>query len=228
VAGLGGGIILLSIMLIYFPPLVAIPLHGAVQLVSNGSRTWIQREHVRWGILARMAPGLVPAGVLGLLFTSAIPENAARVVIGAFVLLSVWAPGALFFGLNPETMHPTRRFVWLGVVTGFLNTIVGATGPMQGPFFRGIGLTRHGIVGTFAATQTLGHLVKIALFGLAGFAFRAHLPAFAVLAGGVVAGTWLGSKLLDRIGERGFDALYKGALTALALQMMLWRPLFGG
>jgi uncharacterized membrane protein YfcA len=228
VAGLGGGVILLSIMLVYLPPLAAIPLHGAVQLVSNGSRTWIQREHVRWGILARMAPGLLPAGVIGLLVTSSIPEDAARVAIGLFVLLSVWAPGALFLGIKPEATHPTRRFLWLGAVVGFLNTTVGATGPMQGPFFRGLGLSRHGIVGTFAATQSLGHLVKIALFGAAGFAFREHAAAFAVLSGGVVAGTWLGSRLLDRIDERGFEALYKGALTLLALQLVLWRLLFGG
>jgi hypothetical protein len=43
----------------------------------------------------------------------------------------------------------------------------------------------------------------------------------------VIVGTWLGSKLLDRVGERGFEALYKGALTLLALHLVLWRPLLG-
>ena len=37
---------------VYLPPLVAIPLHGVVQLVSNGSRTIVQREHVRFDWIA--------------------------------------------------------------------------------------------------------------------------------------------------------------------------------
>lgn len=222
VAGLGGGVILLSIMLAWFPPLVAIPLHGAVQLVSNGSRTLIQRRHVRWGILARMAPGLLPAGALGLVVAQSLPEAGLRAAIGAFVLVSLWAPGVLFLGLRPEQAHPTRRFLWLGAAIGFLNTTIGATGPMQGPFFRGIGLSRHGIVGTFAATQSLGHAVKLALFGAAGFALAEHALPLAVLAGGVIVGTWAGSRLLDRVDERGFERIYRVVLTALALQLVAW------
>ena len=49
--GLAGGMTLLGVMLLFYDPLVAIPLHGAIQLVSNGSRAWIQREHVERGIV---------------------------------------------------------------------------------------------------------------------------------------------------------------------------------
>ena len=42
---MAGGITLLSVMLLFMEPLIAIPIHGAVQLVSNSSRAVIQREH---------------------------------------------------------------------------------------------------------------------------------------------------------------------------------------
>ncbi len=142
--GLGGGIVLLALMLLYLEPLVAIPIHGAVQLASNATRTAIQREHVRWPLVARFAPGLVPAGVLGIWLLQDVPPTAARAVIGVFVLAALWAPRLLFLGLDPAEAHPTRRFVWLGFGVGFLNTTVGATGPVQGPFYRGIGLSRPG------------------------------------------------------------------------------------
>jgi len=51
VVGMAGGIVLLSVMLLFLDPLVAIPLHGAIQLVSNSSRSLIQREHVRWSFI---------------------------------------------------------------------------------------------------------------------------------------------------------------------------------
>lgn len=225
--GLGGGIILLSVMLLYLHPLVAIPLHGVVQLVSNGSRTAIQRRHVRWDVLAPYALLLVPAGALGLAVARSLPAEVLRAAIGVFVLAAVWAPRLLLFGMHPERLHPRRRFLGLGAAAGFLNTTVGAAGPLLGPFFTGIGLTRHGVVGTFAAAQTLGHAVKIALFLLAGFAFRPYLALLALLGGGVVVGTWLGSRLLDRVDERLFRRLYQVALTLVALRLAVWEPLLG-
>jgi uncharacterized membrane protein YfcA len=220
--GLGGGIILLAAMLLWFEPLAAIPLHGAIQLVSNGSRTWIQRRHVRWPILARFSIPLVPAGLLGLAVARAVPQEGLTLAIGVFVLLATWAPASLWVGLHPERADPNRRFLWLGAAVGFLNVIVGATGPLQGPFFRNLGLPRQGVVGTFAASQTVGHAVKIALFGALGFAFAAHALLLAMMMAGVVAGTWLGSKLLDRIDEVTFRRVYRAALTLVALRLIVW------
>ncbi|MDH3212584.1 MAG: hypothetical protein OEM05_08875, partial [Myxococcales bacterium] len=50
IVGMAGGITLLSVMLLFLEPLVAIPLHGVIQLVSNATRTAIQRRHVDRGI----------------------------------------------------------------------------------------------------------------------------------------------------------------------------------
>lgn len=222
VIGLGGGIVLLSVMLLYFDPLVAIPLHGAVQLVANSSRTLIQRRHVEWGILVRFSLLLVPAGLVGLRVAQTLPAEVLEVAIGGFVLAATWVPRALLLGLRPETLHRTRRFYALGAAIGFLNVTIGATGPLQGPFYLGIGLPRQGVVGNFAACQTVGHAVKIALFGAVGFAFGEYAALLAGLAAAVVAGTWAGSRLLERVDERLFGWLYRGVLTLVALRLIAW------
>jgi uncharacterized membrane protein YfcA len=220
VLGLGGGIILLAFLLAFLPPQVAIPLHGAVQLVSNGSRTWIQRRHVHGGVLRNFCVLLIPAGALGLAVGQALPEDMVRAAIGVFVLAATFAPQALLLGRHPETMHPTRRFLWLGGAIGFLNTTIGATGPLQGPFLQGIGLDRRGVIGTFAACQAAGHLVKIALFGAAGFAFAEYALPCLVLSVGVVLGTEIGSRLLERVSEPLFRTLYRIALTGSAVHLL--------
>jgi len=89
------------------------------------------------------------------------------------------------------------------------------------PFYLGLGLSRQALVGTKAACQALGHAVKIALFGLAGFAFAPHGPLLVVAGAGVVAGTWVGTRLLDRIDERTFEWLYKIVLTVIAVRLLL-------
>jgi hypothetical protein len=66
VMGLAGGMLLLAAMLHWMDPLVAIPIHGIVQLASNASRAWFQRANVRWDVVWRFAWPLLPAGAVGL------------------------------------------------------------------------------------------------------------------------------------------------------------------
>lgn len=219
--GLGGGVVLLTIMLIWYEPLVAIPVHGVVQMISNGSRTVIQRRHVDWSVLGRFALPLLPFGALGLWVAQSLSAELVRPAIGVFVILATWAPRALFLGVRPEALPRNPRFLLLGALVGFFSPTIGATGPLQGPFFQHAGFGRHALVGTFAACQTLAHLAKIGLFAAVGFAFAAYWLPIVWLGAGVVIGTWLGSRVLDRVNERVFVWLYRGVLTAVALRLIV-------
>lgn len=220
--GLGGGVILLAVMLLYLEPLSAIPLHGVVQLLSNSTRTVVQWRHVRWDILRPFALLLLPGAYLGLLAGRALAPDLSTGAIGVFVLVATWAPDWLLLGARPDSLAPRPRFLALGGVVGFLSTTVGATGPLQGPFFVGLGLERQGVVGSFAACQTLSHLGKILVFASVGFAFADHTVLLFLLCAMVITGTWLGSRLLERIPERWFRAIYKAALTGIALRLVIW------
>ena len=92
IVGMAGGITLLAVMLLFLEPLVAIPLHGVIQLVSNGSRSWIQRDHVERSIVWHYALPLLPMGILGLAVAESLPPAATRAMIGVFVLLATWLP----------------------------------------------------------------------------------------------------------------------------------------
>jgi len=220
VVGMAGGIVLLSVMLLFLDPLVAIPLHGAIQLVSNGSRTLIQRKHVRWSFIGSYCVLLLPMSVVGLQIAQALSPQVARASIGVFVLVATWMPGLLMLGSHPERSDPHRRFLVLGGVVGTVQMTVGATGPLIAPFFLNLGLSRQSIVGTKAASQGLGHLTKIAVFGFAGFAFGEYALPLALLSSMVIAGTWLGSQILERVSEVWFTRIFKTVLTLVALRLV--------
>lgn len=223
IVGMAGGIILLSVMLLFLEPLTVIPLHGVVQLVSNGSRTWIQREHVEWGITWRYAALLLPAGLLGILVARELPAEATRLAIGVFVLAATWRPGWLLFGTHPEDTNPHTRFWTLGGAVGFLNPVIGATGPLIAPFFLNMGFSRQTIVGTKAACQALGHIAKVILFGaVVAFAYADWLLPLLLLSVMVIAGTWAGSRMLERVNDRAFTILFKTVLTLVALRLVLF------
>ena len=221
IVGMAGGITLLAVMLLFLDPLVAIPIHGAVQLVSNGSRTWIQRNHARWDIVGRYALLLLPMGFAGLVIARSLPPVATKAAIGAFVLLATWAPGALLLGAHPENTNPRTRFVVLGGVVGLLNITLGATGPLIAPFFLNLGLDRYALIGTKAACQMLGHLAKLAVFGVTGFAFFEHAGLLVLLSTLVIAGTWAGSRILHLVSEQLFVTLYRSVLTLVALRLVI-------
>ncbi len=221
IVGMAGGIVLLSVMLLFLEPLVAIPLHGVIQLVSNAARTAIQRRHVARGIVWRYGLLLFPMGFVGLAIAQALSPTHLRLWIGSFVLLATWAPGWVLLGTHPERTDPNRRFLALGGVAGVLNVTLGATGPLIAPFFLNIGLSRQGVIGTKAACQSLGHLAKIAIFGLAGFAFRDYWVPLALLSVLVIAGTAIGSRWLEYVDERWFTRLYKTVLTVIALRLVV-------
>ncbi len=220
ILGMAGGIMLLSVMLLFFEPLVAIPLHGVVQLVSNSSRTVVQRRHVRWELVGPYLLPLIPMSLLGLYVAREIPPSAAKMLIGIFVLVATWLPGWLRLGVAAQAL-PRRRFFGLGAMVGFLQMTVGATGPLQAPFFLNLGLERQAVVGTKAACQSAGHLSKIAIFGFAGFAFYEFWPLLGLMCLGVVGGTWIGSQILNRVNERVFLILYRGVLTLVALRLIV-------
>ena len=225
VVGMAGGITLLSVMLLLLEPMTAIPVHGVIQLVSNGSRSVIQRKHIDRGILWRYSILLLPMGFVGLGLAMALSPTAARALIGAFVLIATWRPGWLLIGTHPERADNHRRFVILGAAAGFLNVTIGAVGPLIAPFFLGLGMTRQALIGTKAACQTLGHLAKIVIFGIVGFAFGEFAVALALLSIAVVVGTWIGSRLLEFVSETWFTRLYKGVLTLIAIRLVLGEAL---
>ena len=225
VIGMAGGITLLSVMLLFFEPLVAIPIHGVVQLVSNSSRTYVQRKHVDWTILWRYSVMLVPMGFVGIEIAQALPPNVTRALIGVFVLIATWRRGWLLIGTHPERADVHRRFFILGGVVGLINMTIGAAGPLIAPFFLKIGLSRQAMIGTKAACQAVGHLVKIAIFGIAGFVFAEYAIPLALLSVSVIAGTWIGSQILESVNERWFTRLYKGVLTLVALRLVVWEGL---
>jgi uncharacterized membrane protein YfcA len=223
VVGMAGGITLLALMLLWMDPLVAIPIHGVVQLVSNASRTVAQRQHVHWPFLICFGAPLVPAAFAGLALTRAVPRGVSEIAIGVFVLIATWRPAWLRFGVDRRGRaagDPRRRMLAAGGVVGFFSTTVGATGPLVAPFFLRMGLDRYSLIGTKAACQTLQHLAKIVVFGAVGFAFRDWIVPLAALSATAIAGTWLGTRLLDRVSEEDFQALYMGVLTVIALRLI--------
>ena len=218
VAGLGGGIVLLAVIAQFHAPVIAIPIHGGIQLASNGSRAAILRSHINWAAVARSSVLLVPASLLGVLVATNMPEDATRVVLGCFVLVVTWRPALLKW--RGQERPPDNVLVGVGAVSGFLSSTVGASGPFTSPFFRLFTATHTAFVATAAASQILTHASKVGAFTSEGFAIADHLGVMALGAAGVSLGTVIGTQLLGRLDEAQLATILKVVLTILAFRLI--------
>jgi uncharacterized membrane protein YfcA len=217
VLGMGGGAMLLAVMAAVLEPALVVPIHGVVQLTSNGTRSLALLRDVSWGIVARYVPLMVVGAWLGLQLYRGAGMPWFRPAVGAFLAASlVWDRR------KPRRLVLPRWVFWpAGLGGGFLTIVVGAAGPYLAAFFLRDDLDRKEIVATKAAIQTFGHFLKIPAFLSIGFPYRTHLGTLLPLLACVVAGTFLGTRLLGRLSEERFRTAFRVVLGGLAVRLLV-------
>jgi uncharacterized membrane protein YfcA len=212
--GIGGGVAMLGALAGTVPPSVIIAVHGLVQVGSNVGRTYVQRAHALWPLVARFTAGSVIGAVIGALLVVELPERILLGLLGAFILVMTWLPKPRIPGLASSGL----------VIGGGLSTIitmfVGATGPFVQALLLPLRLEKRQLIATHAACTTIQHLLKVVAFGALGFSFSDWLPLIGVMIVSGFAGTMLGTKLLERLPERWFVVVIKTILTVVGIDLL--------
>jgi len=215
--GMGGGMVLLAIMTLLIPSQMVVPIHGVVQMASNGTRTLIFLRHVRWRVFAIY---VVPA-TIGLIAATQVWSGDKlswfKPAIGLFILAFL-----IYRRYSPKLRNPPLWiYAPLGLFVGFLTIFVGATGPFLAPFFLREDFEKENVIATKAVCQMWLHMAKIPAFLTLGFDYAAHWPLLAGLVVAVIVGTALGKRLLGKMSERFFLVLFQGVLAIIAVVLIV-------
>lgn len=215
--GMAGGLVLMGALAFVLPVSAAFVTHGALQLVANGWRAVLHREHIAWPILLNYAIASAAAGVI-VAFVSFAPSKPVLFLLLGLVPMLVWLPKTW---LKLDANRPAHALISGFLVTG-LNLTAGVAGPLLDIFFVRTDLTRHQIVATKAATQVFAHLAKIIVYGapllVAGstsmlppwWVFALAIPASML---GTVAGGWV----LDRMNDTNFKRWTAWIVTVIGV-----------
>jgi uncharacterized protein len=210
---LGGGTLMVAVLAVVFPPAIVVPLHGAIQLGSNGGRAIVQRAHIQWGFVRWIALGAVIGTVAGGQFATLLPERLFTALIGVFVLVTTWLPQPKVVGRSAAVQFTG------GAIISALSMLVGATGPLVAIFLKGIP-DRQQLVATHAMLMTFQNAFKVVVFVALGFAFGAYLPLVIAMILAGFGGTALGSRLLVKVPESAFRWGFKIILSLVALDLL--------
>ena len=228
VIGMGGGVILLGIMAIMIPDgYMVVALHGVIQLISNVSRTYIFREHIKSSIVKQFFIGsffgLILSGLIILLLINlfdVLSANEIKVdflkpLIGVFILWYLYIKG-------PKTSKGNKQFYFVGGISGLSGVFIGATGPLIAPFFINGNLKKENIIANKAACQAITHLGKIPLFiYFFNVNYLNESATLLPLICAVFLGTNFGKKVLSYIPENIFNLLFRIALSIIAIKLIL-------
>jgi len=220
VAGFGGAAVLLPALVAVFGVRDAIPILTVAQLIGNGSRVWFNRREVALPVVGWFALGAVPLALAGGVLFATAPLGALKRVIGAFLLLMVlWRrlPGA------PVWRPTARAFAGLGALFSFISALTGSVGPFMAPFFLAYGLVKGAYIGTEALATVVMHVVKLGAY--AGMAILTGRAAVAGLALGpiMIAGSYVGKRILDRLPEKVFVVIIELVLVGAGGLFLLGR-----
>tara|TARA_B000000437_G_scaffold68027_1_gene49500 strand:+ start:17 stop:775 length:759 start_codon:yes stop_codon:yes gene_type:complete len=230
VLGMGGGIILLGIMSIIIPEgYMVIALHGVIQLISNSTRTFVFRNHIKKNIINKFTIGALIGVFISILIILFITQyynvNSAdeikvdflKPIIGIFIL---WH---LFFKKRIKKQNRKKKsFIYVGLIGGISSIFIGAIGPLIAPFFLKSELTKENIIANKAACQTITHLTKFPLFiYFFNVNYINELNTLFPLILAVYIGTNFGKKILHFIPEELFKKIFKYTLLIIALRLII-------
>jgi len=218
--GMAGGLILMGILLAVLPVQSAMALHGVTQMASNGWRALLWWRYVHWRVLGGTVIGNLIA--LGLFYlVQYIPSTGtAYIILGIVPFLVRPLPDRL----APNIMRPGMP-VLCGFIVQILQLSCGVSGPSLDIFFVRSGMDRRHIVATKAATQTVGHFIKLTYFiqlVVAAPAIDISLWIFAMTVVTAITGTSAARKVLEALTDKQFIQWSQRIILALGAVYLAW------
>jgi len=218
VAGFGGAVIMLPVLVWAVGIYDAIPILTIAQLIGNLSRVVFNKRELKWPVVGRFALGAVPAAVIGGIIFATAPATALVRLLGVFLIVMVIYRHTRW-GKNARLT--LRGFVPLGAASGILSAVLGTVGPFAAPFFVSYGLIKGAYIGTEAMTAAIMHVTKLGVYGSYAL-IGIHTLLIGIAIGAVmILGTYLGKRLLNKVPENIFPYIIEGTMLVAGVLFII-------
>ena len=212
----GGGLIMLVALAQSFSPGTLIPLHGAIQLSNNLSRTFVYKEFFNWSLIKNIFISTLFGSFGGILLFGNVSEEILIWIIAGTILFFTWAP------LDNLILSVMRNDWFCGFISGFAGIFIGANGPLVTAYMRTKNLSPEVLVANHGAVMIFQHAIKIVLFiYFYSFSLQEYIFFIFVLAIAGYAGAVLGMTLISKISYDSFNIFLKLLLSFLAMMLVI-------
>ena len=215
VVGLGGGLMLIAILPSFLPVQALIPIHGLTQMFSNFSRAYFGYKDIQFEVVPKFLIGSVIGVSIFAFILDVISFEYIPLFIGVYILLSLWSKK-----FN-DKIKKYENYYLVGFLQSGLSVVVGATGPLTTTLLLKDYEDKNKVVATAALLMSITHCMKVLVFVYFGFKFSEYLDIITVMVMGVIIGSYLGTKIRDRVDGKKVVFLLKILLSFLAVKLIL-------
>lgn len=218
VTGFGGAAVLLPVLTLVYGVRDAIPILTVAQLIGNGSRVWFNRRAIDGAVVRWYSVGAVPLALAGSYVFAATAPVVLNKVLGAFLIgVVLWRR----FGRGSYPKPTLRGFAVVGAASSFVSALVGSVGPLMAPLFLAYGLLKGAYIGTEALATVITHFSKLVAYGQVGVLSRGTLIAGLTLGPVMIAGSFAGKRIVDRLPPHVFVAVIEVTMLAAGVLFVI-------
>ncbi len=215
VVGMGGGLMLIAILPSFLPIQALIPIHGFTQMFSNVSRAYFGYKHIQFQVVPKFVIGSILGVSLFALILDVISMEYIPLFIGSYILLSLWSRK-----FNDQIKRYENYYL-IGFLQSGLSVVVGATGPLTTTLLLKDYKDKDKVVSTAALLMSITHSMKVVVFVYFGFKFSEYLDIITVMVIGVIIGSYLGTKIRDKVDGKKLVFTIKILLSILAIKLIV-------
>jgi len=212
-AGLGGSLLMVPTLVFFLGPKEGVALSALLLASNNVMKIIAYRQTLPFRKAAPLALLIAMGAALGAQLLINAPEWLVAVAILVMFAITIVT--------EQLDMTPMRkRFApFLAFVSGASSGFSGTSGPLKGVAIRNLDLDRRHFVGAASMASFAGDAAKTALFDKADLlgsgAWLTALVALPLMA----LGTWSGSRLNDRLGDRAFALLFWFVMAGYSVRL---------
>ncbi|HSH10773.1 MAG TPA: TSUP family transporter [Ilumatobacter sp.] len=214
-AGLGGSLLLVPTLALLLGSKEGVALAALLLAGNNVMKVIAYRRTLPFRAAAWIAVLVVIGAAIGSTVLVNAPEVAVTVGIVAMFIASMFS----------ERFEARRVRAGLGPVLAFASGassgFSGTSGPLKGVAIRNLALDRRHFVGAASLVSFAGDATKTAIYSDAGLLGRGSVLTAVAAVPLMAMGTWTGSLLNRRAGERTFAVLFWSVMGGYTVRLFV-------
>ncbi len=223
VAGFGGALLLLPVLVLIAGGTDAVLLAAIIPLGWNIPRLILLRGAVDWRSAGLFALGVLPGALVGGHILASLDPDTLRTAIGAMLILfGAYYVLRLYLELPEPRGLGTTIFPVIGLVAGIMGSILGAgDGQLAAGALGGAGMSVRDISATGGAIGGISSVSRLISYAASGLLHEGLIIPGAIGVAAACAGTFLGIRFSGRSRDSTLELLIGSALVLAGIRMVL-------
>ena len=215
--GFGVGTIPLPAITYFYGIAVAVPVSTIAQMLSNLSKVGMGWREIDWKAVGRFLILAVPFTALGAFGFAKVPKGPMTIVLSSFLI--VFAVMKIMGKM--QLPHKPMTMIAGGGVTGFINGLLGISGPLSSAVFLTLELAPVSYIASEATAAAVMHIVKAIVYGklnlMSGNIFLSGL----MIGCAMMLGNFIAMRCIRNVNKKLYQKIVAGVMIAASLWLII-------